>query len=112
MGTYVINLDEFKSIENNWTALYVSGNNKKTSYDAMYFDTFGAELIPKEIKKFLGNKKIITNIYRIQPYDSIICGYLCIGFIDFMLKGRSLLEYTNFLLMIWRRMIKLIKYFP
>ena len=77
----------------------------------MYFDTFGAELIPKEIKKFLGNKKIITNIYRMQPYDSIICGYLCIGFIDFMLKGRSLLEYTN-ILMIWRRMIKLIKYFP
>ena len=111
MGTYVINLDEFKSIENHWTVLYVSGNNKKTSYDAVYFDVFGAELIPKEIKKFLGNKNIITNIYRIQPYDSIISGYLCIGFIDFMLKGRSLLEYTDFLLMIWRRMIKLIKYF-
>ena len=38
---------------------------------------------------------IITDIYRIQAYDSIMCGYFCIGFIDFMLKAKSLLEYTN-----------------
>ena len=43
----------------------------------------------------MGNKKIITNNYRIQAYDSIMCGYFCIGFIDFMLKGKSLLEYIN-----------------
>ena len=48
-----------------------------------------------KIKKFIGNKNIITNIYRTQTYDSIMCGYLCIGSIDFMLKGKSLLEYTN-----------------
>ena len=24
-----------------------------------------------------------------------MCGYFCIGFTDFMLKGKSLLEYTN-----------------
>ena len=48
------------------------------------------------MRKFIGNKNIITNIYRIQAYDSIIWGYLCIGFIDFMLKGESLLEYTKF----------------
>ena len=60
-----------------------------------YFDSFRVEHIPKEIKKFIGNKNIITNIYRIQIYDSIMCGYFCIGFIDFMLKGKSLLEYTN-----------------
>ena len=51
--------------------------------------------IPKEIKKFIGSKNIITNIYRIQTYDTIMCGYFCIGFIDFMLKGKSLLEYIN-----------------
>ena len=51
--------------------------------------------IPKEIKKFIGSKNIITNIYRIQAYDTIMCGYFCIGFIDFMLKGKSLLEYIN-----------------
>ena len=60
-----------------------------------YFDSFGVEHIPKEIRKFIGNKNIITNIYRIQAYDSIMCGYFCIGFIDFMLKGKSLLNYTN-----------------
>ena len=60
-----------------------------------YFDSFGVEHIPKEIRKFIRNKNIITNIYRIQAYDSIMCGYFCIGFIDFMLKGKSLLECTN-----------------
>ena len=41
------------------------------------------------------NKNIITNIYRTQAYNSIMCGYYCIGCIDFMLKGKSLLDYTN-----------------
>ena len=36
-----------------------------------------------------------TNIYRIQAYDSIMCWYFCTGFIDFMLKGKSLLGHTN-----------------
>ena len=53
-----------------------------------YFDSFGH--IPKEIKKFIGNKNITTNIYIIQAYDSIMCGYFCIGFIDFMLKGNKI----------------------
>ena len=63
----------------------------------VYFDSFGVGHIPKEIKKFIGNKNIITNIYRIQAYDSIMCRYFCIGFIDFMLKGKSLLDYINLL---------------
>ena len=46
----------------------------------IYFDSFGVEQIPKEIKKFIGNKNIITNIYRIQAYDSIMYGYFCSGF--------------------------------
>ena len=94
-GAYVINLDEFKSIGTHWTALYVNGNNKRTSYDVVDFDSFGVEHIPKEIKKFIENKNIIRNIYRIQAYDSIMCGYFYIEFIDFMLKGKSLLDYTN-----------------
>ena len=59
------------------------------------FDRFGVDHILKEIKQFIGNKNIIANIYRIQIYVSIICEYFCIGFIDFMLKGKSLLNYTN-----------------
>ena len=61
----------------------------------MYFDSFGVEHIPKEIRKFIGNKNIITNIYRIQACDSIMCRHFCIAFIDFILKGKRLLDYTN-----------------
>ena len=60
-----------------------------------YFDSFGVENIPKEIVKFIGNKNVVTNIYRVQAYDLVICGYFFIGFIDFMLKGKSLVQYTN-----------------
>ena len=67
--------------------MYVSNNNNVTS-----FDSFGFEYIPKEIKKFMRNKNIITNILA---YDSIMCRYFCIGFIDFMLKGKSFLDNTN-----------------
>ena len=68
-----------------------------------YFNSFGVEHIPKEIKAFINrpsssalhNKNIITNIFRIQAYDSIMCGYFCIGFIDFMLVEKTLTEYRN-----------------
>ena len=60
-----------------------------------YFYSFGVEHIPKEITKFVGNKNIVTNIYRIQAYNLIMCEYFCCGFIDFMLKGKSLLDYTS-----------------
>ena len=59
-------------------------------------DSFGVEHIPKEIKAFIGRfLSITTNTFRVQAYDSIMCGYFCIGFIDFMLKGKTLTEYTN-----------------
>ena len=60
----------------------------------IYFDSFRVEHIAKEITKFIGNKNIITNIYWIQAYNSM-CGYFCIGLIDFILKGKSLLDYKN-----------------
>ena len=88
-GAYVINLDEYHDIGTHWVALYV---NNKT---ATYLDSFGVEHIPREIMKFIARKKIITNIYRIQAYDSIMCGYFCIGFINFMFNGKCLTDYTN-----------------
>ena len=89
-GAYVINLDEYRDIGTHCVALYV--NNKTI----IYFDSFGVEPIPKEIIKLIGNnKKIITNIYRIQAYDSIMCEYFCTGFINFMFDGNSLTDYTN-----------------
>ena len=62
----------------------------------IYFDSFCVEHIPKEIKAFINNNiNIKTNIFRIQAYDLIKCGYFCIGFIDFMLGGKKLTDYTN-----------------
>ena len=60
-----------------------------------YFDSFGVEHILKEIRAFIDNKNIQINIFRIQACDSIMCGYFCIGFIDFMLAGKTLTEYAN-----------------
>ena len=81
-GAYVINLNEYHDIGTHWVALYV--NNKTITY----FDSFGVEHNPKLImmfkKLFIGNKNIITNIFRKQAYDSITCGYFCIGFINFI----------------------------
>ena len=61
-----------------------------------YFDSFRVEYIPEEIKRFISNKNI-TNIFRMQAYDSIMCRYFCIGFIDFLFKGKSLADFTNLL---------------
>ena len=52
-------------------------------------------IFQKKFKKFIENKNIISNIYTIQTYDSIMCRYFCIGFIDFMSKSKSLLNHTN-----------------
>ena len=71
-----------------WIALFV-----KPKY-TVYFDSFGIEHIPKEINKFIRND-IKSNIFRLQAYDSIMCGYYCIEFINYMLKGKTLLDYTN-----------------
>ena len=82
-------IDEYSDIGTHWVALDVQNN------DVPYFNSFGVEHIPKEIRTFIGNKNIKTNIFRIQAYDSIMCGYFCIGFIDFMLAGKTLTDFTN-----------------
>ena len=95
MRACIINIDEHSDIGTHWVALYVKNN------DITYFDSFRVEHIPKEIKAFINrpsssalqNRNIKTNIFRIQAYDSIMCGYFCIGFINFMFKGKSLTEY-------------------
>ena len=88
-GAYVINLDEYSDIGTHWIVLYV---NKKI---VTYFDSFGVEHIPKEIKKFINNKNITSNIFKMQVYDSVMCGYFCFGFIYFLFKGNSLTDFTN-----------------
>ena len=68
---------------------------QNNDYFVTYFDSFGVEHIPKEIKAFICNKNMKTNIFRIPAYDSIMCGYFCIGFIDFMFAGKTLTKTTN-----------------
>ena len=91
-GSYIKNLDEYADVGTHWIVLYISNNN------AIHFDSFGVERILKEITKFIGNKNIKTNIFRIQAYDSIMCGYFCIRFIDSMLAGKSLIGHASLLL--------------
>ena len=88
-GAYIINLDEYSVIGTHWVSLLANNN------DATYFDSFRVEHIPKEIKTFVKNKNIKTNIFRVQANDSVMCGYLCIGFIDFMFKEKTLTEFKN-----------------
>ena len=88
-GAYVINLDEYENTGTHWVSLFVKANK------VIYFDSFGIDYIPKEINKFINNNNIESNIFRIQAYDSIMCGYFCIEFINYMLKGKTLLDYTN-----------------
>ena len=64
--------------------------------EIIYFDSFGVEHIPEETKEFIGNRNIKANIFRVQANDSIMCGYFCVGFIDFMLAGKKLIDFTNF----------------
>ena len=97
-GAYVIYLNEYENTGTHWIVLFVKTN------EVIYFDSFGIEHILEEINKFIGttkssslerNKKIKANIFRIQAYDSIMCGYFCIEFINYMLKGKTLSDYTN-----------------
>ena len=91
-GAYIIKINGYSDIETHWVALYIQNN------DVTYFDSFEVEHIPKEIRTFIDNKNINTNIFRIQAYDSIMGGYFCIGFFDFMLRGKTLTDFLNFFL--------------
>ena len=88
-GAYVINLDEYANIGTHWIAFLCNKN------ETVYFDSFGVEYILEEIKESIRNKNIKANIFRVQENDSLMCGYFCIRFIDFMLPGKKLTDYTN-----------------
>ena len=66
-----------------------------SNIEIIYFNSFGVEHVPKEIKKSIGHKNIKANIFRIQANNSIMCGYFRIGFIDVILAGKPLIDYTS-----------------
>ena len=72
-----------------WIALFCNRN------EIVYFDSFGIEHVPIEIEEFIGSKNIEVNIFRVQADDSVMYRYFCIGFIDFMLVGKKLTDFTN-----------------
>ena len=86
---YVINLDEHAEVGTHWIALFFSRS------EIVYFDSFGVEHVPEKIKESIWNKNIIANIFRVQANNSVMCGYFCIGFIDFMLAGKKLTDFTD-----------------
>ena len=85
----MINLDEYADVGTHWIVLFCNMN------EIVYFDSFGVEHVPEEIKKFVANKNTIANIFRVQASNSVMCGYFCIGFIDFMLARKKLTDFTN-----------------
>ena len=90
VNMYIINLYEYSDIGTHWVALYVQNN------DVTYFDSL--EHILKEIKTFISDENVKRIFFRIQEYNSIMCGYFCIRFIDFMLAGKSLNDFINLFL--------------
>ena len=88
---YVISIDEYADVGTYWIAFYVK------NIEIICFDSFGVELVPKEIKRVIGHTNIKRNTFRIQANNWIMCGYFCIGFIDFMFACKSLFDYTSLL---------------
>ena len=86
---YVINLDEYVDVGTHWIALFCRKN------ETVYFNSLGFEHVTEEIKEFIGNKNIKAKIFRIRASNSIMWGYFYIGFIDFMLSGKKLTDFTN-----------------
>ena len=85
----MINLDEYADLSTHWIALVCNRS------EIVYFNSFGVEYGSEEIKDLIGNKNTKANIFRVQANDSIMCGCFCIGFIDFMLAGKKLTNFTN-----------------
>ena len=88
-GAYLIYLDEYTDAGTHWIALYALSNY------ITYFDSFGVEHIPKEVGRFIGHKNIKSNICRRKANNSMMCGYFCIRFIDFIIAGKTLIDYTS-----------------
>ena len=88
-GAYITNLDEYAGVGTHWVALFCNRS------EIVYFDSFSVEYVPEEIKEFIGNKKIIANIFRVQANNSVMWGYFFIGFIDFMLAAKKMTDFTS-----------------
>ena len=87
-GAYVINLVD-KKVKEHIVSLVIERSA------VVFFDSFGIEYIPQKALSKIKNKSITHNIFRIQGKDSVMCGFHCIAFIENILVGKTLLDYTN-----------------
>ena len=85
----VINRDDKNSKGTYYVSLFIHKNV------AIYFDSFGIGYIPQEVLNKIRDKSITHNIFIIKDNESIMCGFYCITFIEYMLAGKTLLDYTN-----------------
>ena len=81
-GSYVINLDEYSDIGTHCITLYALNNN------VTHFDSFEVGHIPKEIKIFIHKSVVAKNIFRIQAYDSVMCGYFVLNLLILCLQAK------------------------
>ena len=65
--------------------------------EIVYFDSFGVEHVPEEIKKFIGNINKKAYNFWVHTNDSVMYRYFCMGFIEFMLAGKKLTDYISLL---------------
>ena len=86
---YVENLNDKKSKGTHWVSFFIDRNT------AVDVDSFANEYIPQEVLNKIKYKSITLNTFRIQDNESIMCGFYCIAFIEYMLSGKGLLDYTN-----------------
>ena len=84
----MINIEEYADVGTHWIALFCNRS------EIVYLDSFGVEHVSEEIKKFVEKKKKIANIFRVQANNSVMRGCFCIGFVDFMLAGKKLTDFT------------------
>ena len=85
----MINIDEKQSKGTHWLSLFIDRNT------AAHFDSFGIEYVPQEVLSKIKNKSITRSRFKIQSDDSIICGFYCVTFIEYVIAGKTLSDYTN-----------------
>ena len=86
---YIKNLDDKQSKVTHWISLLIDQNA------AVYSDSFGIECTPQEVLSKIKDKSITRSIFTIQSDDLIMCGFYCIAFIEYMISGKTLLDYNN-----------------
>lgn len=72
----IVNLDDRSGDGTHWVAY------KKRGKDVLYFDSFGNLQPPRELKKYLAGNAIRYNFERFQNFNSVVCGHLCLNFLN------------------------------